>query len=287
MIKLHHALGDGITVLSGLLSTLDDPARIPFAAGPRQVTANGETKPWAEWGSGLVRLARAGRAPATPLNGFTAGPERRHALVELPGAKVRRAARELDASAPELLHALFADGLQRTFGLPSQSRLRVMVPWSLRGTGSMRATGNHTGAVSIDLPVGPMPLRARVDAIAAEFRARRAEGVPEAANLVVRMFGALPPSLGAAAARGAYRARWFNAIGTVMPGPRRAVHLDGNWLVAAYPVLALAPGTGWAWGALTWGELITLGFTGRPGGAADPGLLAGHVQAAFDELVHT
>ncbi|WP_007027617.1 WS/DGAT domain-containing protein, partial [Saccharomonospora iraqiensis] len=148
-----------------------------------------------------------------------------------------------------------------------EPRFRLMVPWSVRGTDSLRLAGNHTGAVSVDLPVGDLgpdgrdARAARAREVAESLRSRIGAGVPEAANLVVHLLSVLPPRLHAAAARAAYRRDWFNGIGTVLPGPRRTVRWHGRVMTEAYPVLALAPGTGVAWGALTWSGVITICLT--------------------------
>lgn len=285
LVKLHHALGDGITVLQALLAETDDSASLSWASRPATVLRTRGTR--VDPGKllkGLWRLARAGSAPTTALDGPLHTPQRRHELLRLPGKQVRAAARSLEVSPTELLLTLFAQALQESQQPRQHGHFRLMVPWSLRGTESLRAAGNHTGAVSLDLPVGPMPLPQRARLVARTLRDRTGAGVPEAAHTVVRLMGGLPPRLGAVAARWVYRREWFNAIGTVLPGPRRQVRWHGAELSAAYPVLALAPGTGLAWGALTWGPWITLSFTCPPALAPLVEGIAKHMDAALREL---
>ncbi|WP_024874440.1 wax ester/triacylglycerol synthase domain-containing protein [Saccharomonospora piscinae] len=275
LVKLHHALGDGMTVLQALLSDTDDAGRLSWSSRP--APAVGSTGvPGLRAGAGtalagLRRLAAGGRAPAAPTDGPVTTARRHHALALLPGRAVRTRANALGASAAEFLLAVFAQAWHETGLAGRAERFRLMVPWSVRGTGDLRAAGNQTGAVPVDLPVGPMPLPGRVARVAAELRSHTGGGVPEAANLVVQALGALPPPAHRAAARLMYRGGWFNAVGTVMPGPRREVRWHGAVMSVAYPVLSLAPGTGLAWGALTWGPWITLGLTATPewGGHAD------------------
>jgi hypothetical protein len=285
LIKLHHALGDGISVLRALLADVDGAAGRSWTGRPERLLGAARLRAGAgRIAGGLVRLARAGRAPVTPLTRPTPGADRRHVLLRLPGRQVRQAARAMDVTTAELLNALFADAVARTMDAPRGARLRLMVPWSVRGTGSARAAGNLTGAVAVDLPVGPMSLARRAALVAAAMRERVAGGVPEAAHAVVRWLGVLPPGLHVAAARAVYRGLWFSAIGTVLPGPRRAVTWNGTPLLAAYPILAHAPGTALAWGAMTWGEVITVSITGRAGGALDVRALAAALVAAVGEL---
>ncbi|EHR50922.1 UDP-N-acetylglucosamine:LPS N-acetylglucosamine transferase [Saccharomonospora marina XMU15] len=285
LVKVHHALADGITLLQALLSRTDDAATLSWASKPaaplRDTGVRADPRLLAR---GLWRLARAGRAPATPLDGHIRTPLRRHELLRLPGKQVRAAARSLGVSPTELLLALFSEALHDNPQPWQPEKFRLMVPWSLRGTENLRAAGNHTGAVSVDLPVGSMPLSRRVELVARALRERTATGVPEAAHTVVRLLGKLPPRVHAVAARWAYRREWFNAIATVMPGPRRKVHWHGAELSAAYPVLALAPGTGLAWGALTWGRWITLSFTTTPSLAPLVEGVGKHMDAALRDL---
>ncbi|MFF5989626.1 wax ester/triacylglycerol synthase domain-containing protein [Prauserella flavalba] len=285
LVKLHHALGDGMTVLQALLSDTDTSTGLSWAIRPTtSVGGNGFRPAAGKLAGGLWELARAGRAPATPLDVTITGPDRHHAVVRLPGREVRKAARALGVAPADLLKAVFAEAVHDVLGARPGARFRLMAPWSLRGTGSMRAAGNHTGAVSVDLPVGPMDLRTRASLVADGLRRRIDAGVPEAAHAVVRLIGRLPPRLHTLAARSVYRGDWFNAIGTVMPGPRREIRWHGSVMSEAYPVLALAPGSGLAWGAMTWGHWVTMVFTGTPAHAALVDGIAARTHALFAEL---
>jgi UDP-N-acetylglucosamine:LPS N-acetylglucosamine transferase len=267
LIKLHHALGDGVAVLRGLITGTDGKGKAWATPAPHQVSFRVPRLRL----SGLVVLARAGAVP----RGQRFGSTRRHGLVKLPGAEVRSTARALGVTVTELLLALFAyayDGDQ----------LRAMVPWSLRGTDTLRMAGNWTGAVSVDLPVRERdPLRC-LELVSASLREGVESGAPEAANFVVRMIGLPPPSVHRFLARQVYQSRWFGAIASVLPGPRWQVRLGGAEIVAAYPVLPLADGVPIAWGALTWGKYVTVGVTG--GGSRDGKPLAAAMADALREF---
>ncbi|MBK1782797.1 wax ester/triacylglycerol synthase domain-containing protein [Prauserella cavernicola] len=285
LVKLHHALGDGLTVMQSLLSDTDTTTGLSWAIQPRTPLGGNVFRPAPRLlAHGLWRLARAGRAPATPLDVAITGPRRHHALLRLPGRQVRQAARSLGVAPADLVKAVFADAVHDVLGARDGARFRLMAPWSLRRTGSMRAAGNHTGAVSVDLPIGPLPLERRATLVSAALRERIDAGVPEAAHAVIRLIGRFPPRLHARAARAVYRGDWFNAIGTVMPGPRREIRWHGSVMSEAYPVLALAPGSGLAWGAMTWGHWVTMVFTGTPEQAELVDRIAAHTDAVFAEL---
>jgi hypothetical protein len=267
LFKLHHALGDGVAVLRGLLAGTDGKGRAWTSPAGHQVS---HKLPRLRL-KGLLALARAGSVP----RGRKFGPARRHGLVKLPGAEVRATARALGATPTELLLAMFSLAYQG-------DQLRVMVPWSLRGTDTLRAAGNWTGAVSVDLPVRETdPLRC-LELVREALRAGVESGAPEAANFVVRLIGLLPAPAHRLLARLVYQSRWFGAIASVIPGPRWKVKVEGEVIEAAYAVLPLAEGVPVAWGALTWGRYVTVCVTS--GGAADGPALASRMDDALREF---
>lgn len=285
LVKLHHALGDGITVLRGLLSGTDGAHR-SWATPPVPPVGHAPRPTAGRLAHGLWNLARAGTAPSAPTARPVHNATRTHRRLTLPGDTVRKRARALDISSSELLHTLFAEAASGTFGsdeIPPR-RLRMMVPWSLRGMSSVRIAGNSAGVLSTDLPVEPMPLTQRAVRVARALRDCSAGGTPEVAGAVVRSLGYLPPPLHRLANRLVYRSTWFNAIGTVLPGPRWDVRLNGTLLTTAYPVLPLAPGVGLTWGAMTWGADIAVCLTGSEALADRMDDLAEQLRTAFDEL---
>lgn len=288
MFTLHHATADGIAVIGALVgrsrgqrflvepaTTHDRPRR-----SVREIRAEA-----ADLSRGLWSLARAGAARPTPVNGPVRGPARHHARVDLPAREVRAAARALGTRTTDLATALVAEALHRvchTEGSPNS--FRVMMPHSTRTTSTFRHGGNHTGAASIDLPIGPMSLVERVKRTGEQTRARMNSAAPHAAHAVVWLLGLLPPWLHAVAARRLYRSTWFNAIASVLPGARSPVDLRGARVSAVYPVLSLAPGVRLAVGVMTWGDLVTMCFTGDNDLAGVLDELAEAVRVAFKEL---
>jgi hypothetical protein len=267
LFKLDHALGDGVAVLRGLMAGTDSKGRAWTNPVGHQVS---HKLPRLRL-KGLLALARAGAVP----RGRKFGPSRRFGLVRLPGGEVRATARAHGATPTELLLAMFALAYQG-------DQLRVMVPWSLRGTDTLRAAGNWTGAVSVDLPVRETdPLRC-LELVRDALRAGVESGAPEAANFVVRLIGLLPTPVHRLLARVVYQSRWFGAIASVIPGPRWKVTVGGAEIEAAYAVLPLAEGVPIAWGALTWGRYVTLCVTG--GGAVDGVALADRMADALREF---
>jgi WS/DGAT/MGAT family acyltransferase len=306
LAKMHHSLGDGLAVtatLIGLLSDRADPriqraqrgySRPVLPAEPAECGAGRWTARALHAGRvvrGLVSLATAGAAPGgEEVRRST--PARDYAMVELPAATVRATAREHGVGTTALLLALVGEALHRIdpAGAAVRDRLRVMAP---RTTHAVRRPGgdqdgcyqgNHTAALALDLPVGPMPLTWRIVAVAdALSRLERADQ-PVAARAVVDALGRLPAPLHARLVRLIYRRRYFSLIASVLPGPRKAHYVMGVRVAAVFPVLPLADSVGLAVGFLTWGDMIGVGVTTDTGLFPQADGFTHALRRAFEDL---
>ncbi|MDI2029580.1 wax ester/triacylglycerol synthase family O-acyltransferase [Saccharopolyspora sp. TS4A08] len=282
LAKMHHALGDGLAVTGTLLRLLcDGPHPTPHSA------AAGRTGQVREVLRGLIGLATSAGSPSRAWTGRST-PARSFGHLALPAVRVRAHARDHGVTSSALLIGLVAEALHRSLGEKRTGALfRVMVPRTARtgrsGAG-LDAPGNHTRTLSVDLPVGPMPLVWRIRAVADALAEPDHSGQPEAAGAVLAGLGLLPAPLHAWVVRRIYGHRFFNAVVSVMPGRRRAAHINGSRLSRVLPVLSLADGVGVAIGAIGWGEEFGFGVTTDPGLAPEAHVLAGHLREAFDEL---
>jgi UDP-N-acetylglucosamine:LPS N-acetylglucosamine transferase len=291
LIKFHHATADGIAVIGALVGRTRGKN---FIAEPQartlaeRQTAKQRLASARDLATGVWTLARSGRAAHTELNGRINGPGRHHSRVDLPATEVRHLARALGVRTTDLATALVAEALHRVMhaegALPGPETLRVMMPRSTRTTKTFRTAGNHTGAASVDLPIGKMSLAERVTRTRAATDSQVGASAPHAAHTVVWALGLLPPWLHAIAARLVYRSTWFNAIASVLPGARSPVVLNGSLLSAVYPVLALAPGAKLSVGVMMWSDLVTVCFAGDQDIAGTVDGLAEAVHAAVKEV---
>jgi hypothetical protein len=190
-----------------------------------------------------------------------------------------------------LLLTLVGEALHRIdpAGAAARDRLRAMVPrttHALRrpGAGDSQYQGNHTAALAVDLPVGPMPPAWRLVAVAAALARQERADQPVAAQAVVRALGRLPVPLHARLVRALYGRRFFSLITSVLPGPRKAHYVGGVRVVSVFPLLPLADGVGLAVGFLTWGDMIGIGVTADPGLVTSADRFADALRRAFDEL---
>jgi diacylglycerol O-acyltransferase / wax synthase len=305
LAKMHHSLGDGLAVTATLIALLSDSEtpRIERAqrgysglvhpAGPAQCG----TTPWKERISrgarvirGVVSLAKAGAAPpGGPTGPSTTG--REYAMVALPATTVRSTARQHGVGTTALLLTLVGEALHRMdpAGTAVRDRLRAMVPQTTQalrraGSGDRFYQGNHTAAVALDLPVGPMPLAWRMVAVAAELRRQERADQPMGAQAVVRALGRLPAPLHGRLVRVIYGRRFFTLITSVLPGPRRAHYVWRVRVKSVFPVLPLADGVGLAVGFLAWGDMIGVGVTTDTGLVRGADRFADALHQAFDDL---
>ncbi|WP_244223710.1 MGDG synthase family glycosyltransferase [Amycolatopsis circi] len=238
----------------------------------------------ADLARGIWALARAGTAPRVRWDKRIDGPQRHFARAHLSAPEVRKAARRAAVPTTNLVLALVAEALHRELGGTAPEQLRVLIPMSVRDTGTFRQLGNHTGAASVDLPTGAMSLSERVRATDRMLSDQVGHGAPRAGNAVVRVLGILPPALHRRAARLVYRGTWFSAIASVLPGARSPVVLNGALVRTVYPVLSLAPGVPVAVGIMTWADRFTICIT-VPAGQEERGdRLATAVVEAFSRV---
>ncbi|WP_409466978.1 MGDG synthase family glycosyltransferase [Amycolatopsis sp. GA6-003] len=223
-------------------------------------SAGGKTQA-AELVRGVWTLARAGAAPRVRWDKRIDGPQRHFARAHLSAPEVRKAARRAGVPTTNLVLALVAEALHRELGGTAPDQLRVLIPMSVRDTGTFRQLGNHTGAASVDLPTAAMSLPERVRETDRMLSEQVGRGAPRAGNAVVRVLGVLPPALHRRAAKLVYRGTWFSVIASVLPGARSPVVLNGALVRTVYPVLSLAPGVPVAVGIMTWADRFTVCIT--------------------------
>jgi len=300
LAKMHHSLGDGLAVTATLLGLLSDQEKPGAGHDASRLRYRPSAGWWGRTGHagrvlrGVVSLATVGAAPpGGPVGPSTPGWD--YAMVELPAAAVRATAREHRVGTTALLLAFVGEALHRIdpAGTAVHDRLRAMVPRTTRALrraadcahrGDHRYGGNHTAALALDLPVGPMPLSWRVAAVADALRRLERSDQSVAAEAVVAALGRLPAPLHARVVRSLYQRRFFNLITSVLPGPRKAHYVWGVRVVSVFPVLPLAEGVGLAVGFLTWGDMIGVGVTTDPGLLTDAGRLADALRRIFEGL---
>ncbi len=310
VLKVHHAVADGIGVLALVDRLLDGEPATPSPAteGPSSspptsrrilasTIANQLTAPARDLlvgarrftedpvhaarevlrtAGGVWGLARAGRAAPTPLN-RAIGNERRIALVDVPRSAMRAARRHHGATENDVILSVVAGGIfdwLTSEGLDPPPTLRTVVPVSTRGRRS-QGPGSWTATLTVDLPAEAMPPRERLKQVVEATAAAKRSNQRLGSQFVMHAVGSwAPPRLHGRFARFSYNGAWFNLIVSNVPGMRRPRSLCGSQVVAAYPIIPLVPGVGLTVASMRWDDRITFGFVADPASIGDLDKLA-------------
>ncbi|MGV1004789.1 MAG: WS/DGAT/MGAT family O-acyltransferase [Candidatus Nanopelagicales bacterium] len=213
--------------------------------------------------AGVLSAARTMAHPpaSSPLN-LEIGSGRRFATVTARLSVMKEIKAEHGGTINDVLLTVLAGGLRswllkRGGPVSHNASLRALVPVSVRPAGAGQVSGNHVAAFLCDLPIGePDPL-ARLHRVSLEMETLKDTGQMLGATALVGVASFTPPTLhalGARAVAGLSR-RVYNLVVTNVPGPQFPLYAAGAELLAAYPVVPLAPG-----------QAVSMGLTSYNGG---------------------
>lgn len=255
----------------------------------------------ADAASQLFSIARTASrpAPGTPLN-VDISTQRRFAIARTELESYRKIRAEHDCTVNDVVLSVVTGAmrnwlLSRGEPVTSSSRLRAMVPLSVRGQADVPSSatpgtfGNRVSSFIVDLPVGePSPV-VRLHQVTHAMRAYTAGGQTVGADTLVRIGGFAPPTLHALGARAAsgISKRIFNLVVTNVPGPQFPLYAAGARMLEMFPVVPLAKGQALAIGLTSYDGGVCYGFNGDRDAMSDVDVLAGMVDEALDELLAT
>ena len=299
LIKLHHAIADGLGTLAVAARILDPSTGSASGADWHPRPAPGRTRlaltalcgqireSWtaftvqvrrlrasprrtvrraARTAHGVWQLARAGTAKPTSIN-RSAGPARRIVLTEVPLDAVVAAQRRHAGTANDVVLTAVAEALAPRLARsdPGLATVRTMVPVAGRRGSAASSPGSWTSTLSIDLPIGPMTPGARHRQVVLTTRRAKHSDQPAGSRLVMNVVGRWAPAfLHRRFARWAYRGKWFNIIVSNLRGARSRRSLVGADVEVAYPIVPLAKDVGLALASMTWEDTLTVGLTADP-----------------------
>ena len=265
LIKVHHALADGIAGLTTMAALLDatpetatEPARAwRPASAPTAVDLfadnvrrhlSGLRRAFAILVHPVIKLREVRsvwpamgelisdrRGPVTSLDRVV-GPDRKLALVRSNLDMIKQIARTHDATVNDVLLAVTAGGLHGLLRSRGESVadlvLPVYVPVALRHSASPEEPGNLLAQMVVPLPIGASEPGERLRRIAAETARRKIRRRPSLGTLL-----------------GSGLARWallkvldrqpVNVAIADLPGPQLPLYLAGAQLLEVFPVLPL------------------------------------------------
>jgi diacylglycerol O-acyltransferase / wax synthase len=231
-------------------------------------------------------LDAARPAPPVPQLNSPISPLRRLALLARPIEDLARIKRAFGVTLNDVLLTASAGGV-RTFLRKrgeNPTRLKVMVPVNLRGSGEAHQLGNRISFMFVDLPCDePDPVR-RLREIHAVTGDRKRAGKPEGADDVMRSLGFAPSPLQSVVSRLVASPRTFNLTVSNIPGPPETLYMRGCPLVEAYPVVPIPERHSLSIGVTTVGEDAFFGLYADPQSLPGIDRLANDIDLAIDEL---
>jgi diacylglycerol O-acyltransferase len=308
LIRLHHAVADGIAALD-LLGALFDrtaggpsflpspnerpgrPARVRelyadqlvrigvamSRAGCRMCRPGEVARHLASRLGQLRRLIRDGAAPRVSLN-EPVGTGRRLMLVRADLAAARTTAHANDATVNDVVLAAMAGGARRLLEsrgeLVADLVLRVSVAASLRGTGDEVTSGNRVGIRLAPLPVSePDPVR-RLRSIAAATARERGEAPFQPGGRLLQRW----------MVRTMFRQRLVNLLMSNLPGPPLPLYFDGAQVLEMYQVGLVQGNIPLSVGVVSYAGQLNFDIVADPGAVPDVAIFTDGLSAALEEL---
>jgi diacylglycerol O-acyltransferase / wax synthase len=263
VLRLHHAVADGVAAVRLLGAILDNPPGEPALPNGPALPARAVRPPPTglqlaadAWRGRLATLRRVsvpglvgspralaiqlativrGPGPRTSLN-RPIGPHRRIAVLRLPLRPLREVAHECGGTVNDAILAAVAGAVRAVLVSrrePAEVTLRASVPVSLSPTDAY--LGNRVAVMLVPLPLTERDPRRCVARIAADTRAEKVRARRAGA------LGFMNSALGVRLARPFFRRqRLVNLFVTNVPGPAGRLRLAGAELLQAYPVAGLA-----------------------------------------------
>lgn len=227
-------------------------------------------------------------APSTPFN-RPVGAKRNYAYVAMPFGEIRGIRGVLGGTINDVVLTALSGGLgaylreagQKTDGV----ELRAMVPVNVRSESDKSALGNQVSMLIAPLPVGIEDHAERHKAVIGGMD--RLKGANQAGGFAVlsKLSEQVPPFLQAVAGSFVPNAQpLFNLVCTNVPGPQIPLYLAGRKVEAHWPLVPLSMGLGMNVCLTSYNGVLYWGLVGDPDLVADVGVIARHVEAAFEGL---
>ena len=317
ILKVHHALGDGIANVDLALALLDieaDPEE-PDPPGPWRPRAGPSPSRllveslWdqAARPARLVRSARElvrdpgpafrsvtniirtasdlGARPVPAPWNVPVGRHRRWVPAEVPFSSVREVRARHRVTVNDVVLAACAGAL-RTFlverGEEVDGRsMKAMIPVSLRTDQEHGDTlGNRVSLMMVDLPVDEPDPDARLDRVHAVTTEAKRSGLVDGAETIVRLADGITP-LAAPLTRLVSRRIPMNLVVTNIPGPPVPLYLMGSRLLRTYPYVEVIDNEGLTIAVVSYDDRLFFGLTSDRDVLPDLGRVAESIEKEF------
>ena len=234
-------------------------------------------------------LGRLARPTAGSLNG-PIGPHRRWLWTHAELAEIRRVRAAFGGTVNDVVLAAVAHGfralLEGRGELEPGSRVRTLVPVSVRGEDERGVPRNRVSGVLVELPVGEEDPRRRLFEVRVQMNDVKRTHQAAGGEALARLAG-FAPTLMALGSRYALSQTQplVQTVVTNVPGPPFPLYVLGRRLVELYPFVPLAMGVRVGVAVFSYEGRLTFGLTGDFDGMPDLGVLASGIREGFDELL--
>jgi diacylglycerol O-acyltransferase len=167
------------------------------------------------------------------------------------------------------------------------SRLRALIPVSIRREDEHLALGNRVSVMFAHLPIGVADPLDRLRCVADEMRQLKERGQRQAFDAILAFSGMLPTPVGSLLTRlsaGGMTTPIVHTVCTNIPGSRERRYVLGRPIVDVHPIVPLAAGVGLGFAILSYGGKISIAATADAGLVPDAERVREALFAAHDEL---
>lgn len=314
--RIHHAVGDGVTLLHLLQAIHGErtarPTSTPLARAvppaerlARDLRDQGwewgrriaeETLRWMRPDESLRRLQQmqaAARsmsqtmttpAPPTPFNG-PLSPRRTFVWTDFSLAAIRRLRHATGGTVNDVVFSVVAGGLRSHLlesGLPPRDALRVYCPVSMRADANRPATGNQVSAVIAPLHVEIADPVERLYKTIRAFETLKRDDVARGLYEWQRLYDFAPAFAQNLQLSGPPRVS--NTMISNVPGSTTPLALCGRRAIHMFALAPLTSDIGLAHALLSSGDVLSLGISIDPERLADPWCYVEQIERAFAAL---
>ena len=173
---------------------------------------------------------------------------------------------------------------------PATTRVRTLVPVSVRRDDGDGIPDNRVSALLLELPVGITDPAERLAAVMESMAELKTSHMADAGEVVVDISNLAPPGVVGAVSRLGLRAqhlatqRSVNTVTTNVPGPQFPLYCLGREMLQYLPFVPISYGLRVGTAILSYNGELSFGVTGDWDSATDIGVLARGVVSGVDEL---
>jgi WS/DGAT/MGAT family acyltransferase len=232
-----------------------------------------------------------GRQAKSPINGEI-GAGRVWCATAADLGEVKKIGKKFGGTVNDVVLASVTEGIANFLRLrgedPAQTKIRAMVPVSVRGADEQGAVTNRVSAVFVDLPLGLADPVERMLDLCHQMGRRKEADSARAGEVMVELFEFAPPVLFTLGERALWNAagarRLMNTVITNVPGPQFPLYCMGRRMKAFYPYVMLAKDIRVATAIFSYDGGIFFGVSGDLDTAPDVGNVCDGIDAGIAEL---